>query len=446
MKVDVLVIGGSPVGITAAITAKETYPDAEVTLVRKERLSVVPCGIPYIFGTIGEIKKCVNPDGALTANGVNLIIDEVVDVDINSKTAKLASGDEISFEKLVLSTGSYPVAPPIEGKDLEGVYMVYKDPDHIEKMLKAAKEAENIVIVGGGFIGVEFADELLKLNKNVTIVEILPHLLQVSFDDEFCAMAENKLRDMGVNIITNTSVKRILGNGKVSGVELSNGEKLDADFVLLSTGARPNLELAQKMGLEIGRFGVKVDDYMRTSHPDVFAVGDCAEKRCFFTGKPIPLMLASIGCVEARIAGSNLFEIKRPRTIKGVVSAFATAVGDLALGGVGFTERRARDGGYNYFTGWADVPNKHPPTLPRTSNVRVKLVFDENGKYLIGGQVAGPLSCGEIVNTISLAIQFRATLYDLLNLQFATQPLLTPGPGITSPIVEAAKDALLMLE
>ncbi len=441
MRTNVLIIGGGPAGIVAALTAKQRYPDKEVTVVRREKFVVVPCGIPYIFGTLRSVEKDKIPDEVLTKNNVNLVIDEVVDVDLKDKVAKLKSGDGISFEKLVLATGSKPSIPPIKGVDLKNVFPVYKDPEHLSEMLEAVNECERITIIGGGFIGVEFADDLVKIGRKVTIVELLPHVLALSFDDEFCELAEKKLRELGVELRTNARVVKIEGKDSVEEVVLDSGERIRSDMVILATGAKPNTDLAQKIGLKVGKYGIEVDEYMRTSHPDVFAVGDCAEKRDFFTRKPKPVMLASVATAEARIAGANLYKITAFRQMRGTLGIFATKVGDLALGAAGLTERVAKQEGFDYVVGRSKVLDKHPGTLPDTHEVHAKLIFTRHGGFFLGGQLAGGFTIGEMINLVGFAIESGYTAAEYMNLQIGTHPFLTPAP--TAPAtLKAAEDAL----
>ncbi len=441
MKTDVLIVGGGAAGIVAALTAKDNYPDKDVTVVRKEEKTLVPCGIPYIFGTLGSVEKDLIPDDILKKSGINLVIDEITSVDLKEKVAEGRNSGKIAFEKLILATGSKPLVPPIRGVDRENVFQVRKDFKYLSVMKERIKESQDIVIIGGGFIGVEFADELRKLGKNVSIVEMLPHVLYSSFDDEFCEMAEAELRRVGVDVYMNTRVEEIRGGKSVEGVALSNGKNLNADLVIVAAGVRPNTELAERMGLNVSRYGIEVDEYMRTSHPDVFAVGDCAEKRDFFTRKPKLTLLASVATAEARIAGANLYRIKAFKQFRGTLGIFATKVGNLSLGAAGLIERSAKAEGFEYVVGRSNVPDKHPASLPEASEVSAKLIFTRQGGFFIGGQLAGGETIGEMINLIGFAIESGYTASQYINLQIGTHPLLTPAP--TAPAtIKAAEDAL----
>ncbi|MGM0681679.1 MAG: FAD-dependent oxidoreductase, partial [Thermodesulfobacteriota bacterium] len=349
-QADVVVVGGSAAGPVAAVTAKRHYKDADVLVIRKEKRVMVPCGIPYIFGTVGSTDNNLIPDALLTNNGVDFMVDEVTEVDRAGKSLKTAGGETVSYDRLILSTGSKPVSPPISGKELENVFFVNKDADYLDEFQKRLAELRDIIVIGGGFIGVEMADEFQKIGgKNITVIEALPHCLLLALDEEFCVEAENKMAERGIKVVTNSTVSSILGNGKVDSVELKSGERLKADAVIIGIGAAPNTELAQQAGLEIGDMkGIKVNEYMRTSDENIFAVGDCAEKFSFFTKKASGLRLASIACTEAHIAGANLFGLKRKN--EGAIGVFATVVGDMGLSAAGLTEKAANDAGYDIIT------------------------------------------------------------------------------------------------
>lgn len=442
-KTDVLIIGGSAGGLTAAISARRNYPQKKITLVRKEEKVLIPCAIPYLFKTIDSVEKDLIPDAVLSKNQVDLVVDEATELNPNQKVAKTAKGSGIGYKKLILATGSLPVVPPIDGVNLENVFVAKKEVGYLEKMVAVLKEAKEIVIIGGGFIGVEFADELAKAGKKITIVEMLPHCLQLAFDEEFCLKGEEKLRQSGVVLRTGILAQRIGGEGKVEYVKLKNGEKLPVEAVILGIGVRPNVELAQAAALKIGKTkAIKVDEYQRTSDKDIFAVGDCAEKTSFFTGKPSKLRLASIATREARIAATNLF---RPREKNGgTIGTFATIIGGLALGVAGLTEKAAEEAKIKVVKGEAVTLCKHPGAMPGSKETSVKLLFTKAGR-IVGGQVYGDFAVGEVVNVIAALIQKRAQVEEVVKLQIGTHPALTPSP-IAYPIVSAAAVAKTRLK
>ncbi len=442
-KYDVIVIGGGPAGVISAVTAKKCDRVGSVLLLRTVKTSLIPCGIPYIFSTLDSVEKDIMGDKSLINNGIDIAIDTVTDVVPASKTIKTAGGKEYQYEKLVLATGSSPVKLPIEGIDLPGIYLIKKDMDYLKKLREDVLKAKNIVIIGGGFIGVEFSDDISKLpGKKITIVEMLPHVVNQAFDDEFALKAEEELKKKGVDILTNSKVVKFDGSGKVEKVVLDGGREIPADVVIVSIGAKPNVELAKKAGLDISKSGgIWVDEYMRTSNRDIFAVGDCAEKRDFYTRERVPVMLASTATAEARIAGVNLFKIQVIRENKGTIAIFSTKVGDVALAAAGLTEKRAIEQGYEIVTGEAEAANRHPGNLPGAMPTKVKLVFSKRSGILLGGQVAGGAEVGELINVIGLAIQQGIPGCELFTLQVGTHPMLTAAPTIY-PFIVASQNAM----
>jgi NADPH-dependent 2,4-dienoyl-CoA reductase/sulfur reductase-like enzyme len=378
----------------------------------------------------------------LEENGVEVKVEEVEQIDRQAKKIKIKN-DTLEYGKLILATGSNPIMPPIEGIEKKGIFPIKKEMDYLKNLKNEILGSKNIVVVGGGFIGVEFADELSKFKgKNISIVEMLPEVLANSFDSQFSELARQQLAGKKVNIFTDSKVERFNGHDRIESVSISGGKQIPADLVVLGIGATPNSALAKESGLEIGKSGgIIVDEYLRTSEPDIFAVGDCAEKKDFFTRKKINVMLASTATAEARVAGANLFKLKVVRENKGTIATYSTQVGDLVLGSAGLTEKTAMNEGFEIIVGNAQTIDRHPGKQKGASKVKVKLVFSKQSGILLGGQVAGGISAGEITNIIGLALQKNVLLTELGTLQIATHPKLTAAPT-TYPIIAAAQDAL----
>ena len=437
---DVVVVGGSAAGLTAALTARRHYRERSVLIIRQEEEVLIACGIPYVFGTVGSPEKNLIPDGVLSKNGIQVLIDEVADLDREKGEVNTASGETIAYDRLVLATGSLPAMPPVPGFELRNVFPVFKDVAHLRGMQEALKGVADLVVIGGGFIGVEFADECKKaLGANVSIVEMLPRCLMLAYDEEFCAHAEQLLRDRGITPITNTKVTRVEGDDCVTGVQLGDGRTLPAQAVIIGIGATANVELAKNAGLPIGPTGgILVDRTMRTSDARIFACGDCAEKISFFGGRPSPLKLASIATAEARIAGANLYGTRRENI--GTVGVWSTVIGDTAFATAGLTESLAARHGYNYVVGTAEAVNRHPGGMPGAHPMKVKLVFEQRTGVILGGQVMGDKAAGEVINAISACVQQRMTAEDIAMFQTGTHPALTASP-IAYQFVNAAEAA-----
>ena len=441
-KVDVLVIGGGPAGTISAVTTKKYYPDKKITLIKDVENGCIPCGIPYMFSSLKNPDENKLGNVALEKNKIDLEIDEAISINRGKKEVTTKTGNTYTYGKLILAIGSTPITPPIPGIDKEGVYAIYKDMDYLKEKTNEIKNSRHVMILGGGFIGVEFADEIAKISGvKVTIVEMLPSLLSHSFDPEFSEIVEQKLTSQGIDVLTGIRVEEIRGNKKVEKVILSGGKELEVDSIVLGVGSTPNTKLAFDAGLDRGKGkGIWVDEYMRTSDPDIFAVGDCAGKRDFYTRKDTAIMLASTATAEARIAGANLFKLKVVRENKGTIAIYSTYIDGLVLGSAGLTENTAKKENFEVVIGEASGIDKHPGTLPGANKIKVKLTFSRQSGILMGGQVSGGISAGEVINIIGLAIQQRVSATELETLQIATHPYLTSAPTMY-PIIAAAQSA-----
>jgi NADH oxidase (H2O2-forming) len=442
MKTDVVVIGSSAAGMVVASTGKRVHPEKDFTVVTKQLKTMIPCGIPYIFGSVETSNNNILPaEKVFEQAGVNIIHDEITKIDRKNKTCELKSGDKLEYDKLVIATGSLPYKPAwLEGLDKKNVFFIEKDKIYLDDMQNQLKDCKNIVTIGAGFIGVEMSDELTKNGKNVTLIEKLPNILGLAFDKEISEKAEVILKERGINLLTGMSVKEIIGTDSVEGVKLDNGDIIKADAIIVSMGYRPNVELAKNADLPLNDNGfIRVDEYMRTSDTDIFAIGDCAEKRDFVTRKPNPVMLASTACAEARTAGIKLSVIK---TFSGTISIFSTAIGNTGFGVAGLTETLARNEGFDIITGYAEGIDRHPGALKDSHKQCCKLIVGKESGVILGGEVCGGLSTGELVNTIGIIIQNRMNINSLFTAQIGTHPLLTASPA-GYPLLKAAENALI---
>ncbi|MDP8216839.1 MAG: FAD-dependent oxidoreductase [Candidatus Kaelpia imicola] len=442
-KTDILVIGGGPAGIVSAVTAKKYYPEKNVLVMKDVKNGVIPCGIPYMFESLKNPEENKLGNASLEKNNVDIVIDKAISIDKEKKSVKTVNGDKYFYEKLILAVGSVPIDLPIKGIDKKRVYPIYKEMGYLKSVVEEIKKCKKILVIGGGFIGVEFADELSKIEGlSVALVETLPRLLANSFDPEFSLMAEERLKEKSVEVLTSTQVEEIVGDERVERVRFCGGEERPVDAVILGVGSKPNIDLAIDAGLEVGHCrGILADEYGRVpSDPDIFAIGDCSCKKDFYTRKAIPVMLASTATAEARIAGANLYQIKVVRENKGTIAIYSTYIGGLVLGSAGLTENTALKEGFEIIVGTADGVDKHPGTLPGACQGKVKLVFSKQSGIILGGQISCGMSCAQAINIIGIAIQKRMSATELETLQVATHPYLTSAPTMY-PIILAAQNA-----
>ncbi len=392
-------------------------------------------------------ESIVNPDKMFSDNGIDMIIDSVDDIDAGKKLVKTAGGKEISYDKLILSLGSRPFVPPIEGSGLEGVFTLRTlvDAENIMDYIEKNNPVK-LAFVGAGFISLEVAALLKSVEKRgfeINIIELLEQPLPVMLDSELGEEVGKYLSEKGFRMHMGRKVEKILGEGgRVSGIELDGGERLDADMVFMNVGARPNLELAKKMGLEMGQFGIKVNQYLETSDPDVLAAGDCIDNYHFITKKPAPIQLRGPAVIQGRYAAKRLagHEFLFP----GLLGNSAVKLFDKYISATGFNEAKAKEEGFDPVCATVQSRSKHG-MIPGVKPWTLKLVFDRATRKLLGGQIIssseGPV---KEIDTINALIVGGKTIPDLTTLMCAGNPDISSEPS-AEPITIAAEQALQKL-
>jgi len=440
---DVIIIGGGPAAIVTGITIRKFFTEKSVLMVKEEADGLVPCGIPYVFHLLGNDaeKNRMGPKPFVDLGG-EVLVNTVVRVDKEKKEVTMESGEQFMYDKLVFATGSTPVVPNfIPGYDLQNVYYVKKSFQYIQKLAEKVSRLKNIIIVGGGFIGAEVAEQLAGAKANVTLIESEPLCFSKAFSPQLSAIATEALKDSGVNVLTSTMVKEITGeNGSVRQVLTNDGKKIDADAVIFSIGYRANTKLAEETGLELNRYGdIHVDNYGRTTVKDISACGDCAQAFGFLTGRSDVIKLASTATAEARTLGHNIFGVRIKKCIFGTLGVFSTEINGVAMAAAGANEKNAAEAGVNLVTATFSSPDRHPGSLPGVANLTVKLYASPVDGSILGGEAWGSKSAGEIINIISMAIQKSITVFELISFQVGTHPLLTASP-VVNPIIRAAEE------
>ncbi len=389
-------------------------------------------------------ESIVNPDTMFSSNNINLVIDRAKHVDAKGKKVTTADGREFPYDKLILSTGASPFVPPIEGHDHKGVFTLrsLSDAETIKGFLGNAKP-KKLVFIGSGFISLEVASLLSTMHPNaydITVIELLNHPLPLMLDPEMGKEVLDFLQEKGVKMVMGRKVEKVLGQkGSVSGVELDGGEKMDADMVFMNVGARPNLELASEIGLEMGRFGIKVNKFMETSDPDILAGGDCVEKEHFITKQPVPGPLRGPAVIQGRLAAKRLagFGIEFP----GVLNSSACQIFEKSIAATGLTEEQAQKEGFETVSATVASRSKHG-MIPGMKPWTLKLVFDKKTQKLIGGQIISDNEApAKEIDNISALILGGKTIPDLTTLMCAGNPDLASEPSL-EPITVAAEQAL----
>lgn len=446
MKIyDVIIIGGGPAGIVIGITIKRHFAGKSVLMIKEETEGLVPCGIPYIFKLLGnnadKNKMDLKPFIDL---GGEVIINTVAKVDKIKKLVILKTEELLGYNKLVFATGSLPLVPlSLPGHDLQNVFYIKKSYTYIKELASKISGFKNIVIVGGGFIGAEVAEQLADANIDVTLIESEGTCFSKAFSPELSQIATDMLRRTKVNVLTSCLVKEITGeNKKVKQVILADETKIDTDAVIFSIGYKANSQLAKETGLELNRYDdIHVDNYGRTTVKDISAVGDCAQTFGFLTGRSDMIKLASTATAEARILGHNIFGIRIKKTTYGTLGVFSTELNGLAMAAAGVNEKNAEEVGVKLISAKFSSPDRHPGSLPGMSHLTVKLYASLVDGSILGGEAWGGKSVGEIINIISMAIQKSITVYELVSYQIGTHPLLTSSP-VVNPIIRAAEEII----
>lgn len=447
-KFDVIIIGAGPAGIITGATAKKQNPEKSILMIREEDNGLVPCGIPYIFHNLNSVEKNLMPPKAFIDLGGKVVTDKVIKVDVQNKIVSVQSGNKFSFEKLVFTTGSkVKTADFISGYDLKNVFYINKSYKYINYLFNELKDKKNIVIVGGGFIGAEVAEQLAKYeDKTVSVIESEDLCFSKAFSTELSKIATEELIKSNVNVYTSTLVKEILGdNGEVTEVVFNDNNKIKADAVIFAIGYVPNVELATQAGLKTNKVGaIVVGNYGRTTEKDIYAVGDCSQTTGFLTGQCDCIMLASTATAEARILGYNLFGIKIRNRFSGTIGIFSTRINKLAMASAGVNEKNATSGNIKFITASFTGVDRHPRGISDATPLTVKLYVSPIDGSILGGEIWGGESVGELINIIGLAIQKGVTIYELISYQIGTHPLLTGAPTIPV-IIKAAEDALIKI-
>ena len=422
----IIIIGGVAAGATAAAKVRRISPTAQITMLEAgPDISFANCGLPYYIG--GDIKSrskliLQSPESFKEQYDVEVHVNTAVS-SIDRKAHRIItnnshSGEQKTFEytKLILAQGGRPIKPTISGANQDHVFTLWtlEDMDKISNYLED-KKPKNAVVVGGGFIGLEMVEALVKRGLKVNVVEMMPHVMGI-MEAETAGFIENEMLSYRVGIHTSAGVTEI---GSRS-VKLDNGKILDADMVLLSIGVRPTLQLAKDADLEIGEAGgLLVNLQLQTSDPDIFAAGDMVEIEHRVSGKKVRIPLAGPANRQGRIAAENALGGNHP--YKGSIGTSVVRVFEAVAGITGFSLKQARAAGLD-----ADsvVVHKehHTSYYPGAETVTTMLVYDRYTGIILGGQTAGYKGADKRLDVIATATASKLTVSDLADIDFAYSP------------------------
>lgn len=389
-------------------------------------------------------ESIVVPDKKLEEAGINVTVGEVTELDTAQKQALTADGRRFPYDKLFLATGSSAFVPPLGGRELNGVCTLrgLDDAERIKAFL-AEKKPAKLVFIGAGFISMEIASLLATRNPgayDITVVEQCDRPLPLMLDQDMAGPVAEYLAEQGIHLMTDAKVEEIVGQDThVRGVALDSGKIIDADMVFVNVGVRPNVALAEKAGLKMGRFGIQVNPFQETSDPDILAGGDCVEKINFITGKIDAGCLRGPAVMQGRLAAKRLagFDIGFP----GVLNAGGCRMFDLVVASTGLTEETAAREGFETICADVDSRSKHG-MIPGMKPWRIKLVFDRKTKKLIGGQIVShAVAPAREIDAVSAFILGGKTMADLTTFTSACNPDISSEPSM-EPITIAAEQAL----
>lgn len=422
----IVIIGGVAAGATAAAKARRISADAQITMIEAgPDISFANCGLPYYIG--GDIKSrssliLQSPESFKDQYNVDVFTNMlVISVDREKhliSATDILSGEhkEFAYTKLILAQGGRPVKPTIPGADHQHVFTLWtlEDMDKISRFI-ADKHPRTAVVVGGGFIGLEMVEALVKRGLKVHVVEMMPHVMSI-MDAETAGYIQAELLSYGVEVHTNVGVNEI---GQRS-VVLADGTVLLADMVLLSIGVRPTLQLAIDAGLALGEAGgLLVNDKLQTSDKDIFAAGDMVEIEHRISGRKVRIPLAGPANRQGRIAAENA--LGGNHSYRGSIGTSVVRVFEAVAGTTGLSLRQARAAGIDAD---AVVVHKehHTAYYPGAEKVTVSLVYDRTSGVILGGQAAGYKGADKRLDVIAAAAASKLNISDLADVDFAYSP------------------------
>ncbi len=415
----VIIIGGVAAGMSAASKIARTDSSAEVVVYEKGGfLSYGACGLPYYVGNFNDDyrRMIARTQEQFTQAGIKThLFHEVLKVDVEKKQVivkDIKNGNMFadSYDKLMIATGASSIVPPFPGVEMMGVHVLKTLEDGIFlKEYAAMPEIKNVVIVGGGYIGIECAEAFLNLKKNVRIIEAADRIL-TPFDKEMSDMAEKELEKHGVKLHLGEKVKGFKGSSKVEQIETDKGI-YDADLVIIAVGVRPNTAFLKDTGIRTAKNGaIIVDREMKTSVDDIYSAGDCAlvyneimQEDCF-------LALGTVANKCGRIAGGNI--LGDHQKFIGALGSAAIKVCDIEMGRTGMGEADAKRLGKKYKTVIVQA-NDHPAYYPNPTPVTIKLIYEEGTRKLLGAQACGQKGAVMRVDVFAVAIHAGMTTDEL---------------------------------
>ena len=430
MDTKLLIIGGVAGGATAAARARRLNERAKIIILeRGEHISFANCGLPYYIGGVIKYR-----DNLLVTTPEDFEARYDVEVRINSEVLSIATDKrEIlirdsksgrsyieSYDTIILAPGAEPVMPPIPGVDLDGVFHLRDIPDSDKiKQVIGLKKTTSAVVVGGGFIGLEMAENLVIRGIETTVLE-MGNQVMAPLDTEMAAIVHAHLKYRGVNLALGQRVKSIVSKDGRLWVSTEQGKEFGCDLVISAIGVTPENRLANEAGLKLGPRGhIQVDATMRTSNPHIYAVGDAVEIKDFVTGFPTAVALAGPANKQGRVAADNA--MGRRSIYRGALGTSIVKVFDLAIASTGSNEKTLVRQGIPFMVSYTHS-GSHASYYPGSSPMAIKLIFSPSSGNILGAQIVGSDGVDKRIDVLATAIHAGMTVLDLEELELAYAP------------------------
>jgi len=440
----IVIVGANAAGVDAAVAARKTDREAEITLLTKDNVGAYSrCGLPFALG--GHIPSfedlIVYPPSFYRMMKFDLRLETTAtNIDTKAKIVEAETKDgkheALQYDSLILATGSEFFTPPVKGIEKKGVMLLHtiEEGKEIDRMIREG--ADSAVVLGAGFLGLEAAVALVERGVKTTVVEMLPYCLPRLLDKDMADEVQRLLEEKGMRIIVGRAAEEIVGEDSAEAVSVA-GEKIPVDFVINACGVRPNTSLAQKAGIALGRTGaISTNVRMATSVKDVYAAGDCAETVHLITNTPVVPALGTTAVRQGKVAGVNA--AGGYALYAGALCSAVTRMFDFEVGVTGLNEFFAERSGFQTVVGKISSKTRadyFPGALP----IRVKLVVDAESKRLIGAQIIAGEEVTQRINALSIAIQKQMSIYELAKADTCYAP---PLNETWEPIVLAAEMAI----
>ncbi|MCP4270163.1 MAG: FAD-dependent oxidoreductase [Candidatus Brocadiaceae bacterium] len=440
----IVIIGAVASGTKTAAKARREDPFAKITLITEEaEISYASCGTPYFISDLIKDNRSLivrEPDYFRKMLNVDVLTEhraESVDPETKKVTITNLKTDQslnVIYDKLVLAVGSTPNIPQFKGVEYGNIYTLHNIPSAIQiKSLIQQEGVKNALIVGGGFIALEMAESLITHGINTRLIIRRDQILS-NFDKDLALLVQNYIKTKGVLVLEEDEVKEFEAdaNGNVAGV-ITKKQTVPAEFVLLATSIRPNVQLAKNAGIEIGQTGaISVNERLETNIHDIYAVGDCVETRHLITGKPVWIPLATTSNKHGRVAGNNV--AGGDDSFPGVLGTFVVKVFDWTVAKTGLSEKEANKSGFETET--VIVPaNDKTHYYPESKRIIVKLIAEKGSGLLLGAEIIGNGVVDKRIDVVASALTGKATVEQLSKYDLSYAP---PYSTPMDPVVTAA--------